>query len=119
MAQALASEEKGIAVALVGYRLSTQDTPSVKHPDHITDVYAALTFLVKNDSAYAYDSTQLVLVGHSVGAWMALASVMEPDLSFNRCEGALSMPVLDPRIQQAIGILVLVVSLSAHTGRHI
>ena len=105
------TQSENIAVALVEYRLSTEDAPEIQHPDHILDVYDALHFLVQNAHGYPYDSRRLILVGHSVGAWMALASVMEPDASISLPKNALTMPVLDASVRSAIDTIVLVVCM--------
>lgn len=103
---------ENMAVALIEYRLSTKDAPEIQHPDHILDVYDALRFLVQNTQKYPYDAQRIVLVGHSVGAWMALASVMEPDASVTLPQGALTMPVLDASVRSAIDTIVLVVRMT-------
>ncbi|KAJ5620349.1 hypothetical protein N7510_004333 [Penicillium lagena] len=71
--------------ASISYRLSAhpnhpqdpQSTPSAefrdaKHPDHISDVEAALTFL---QTTYGFGS-RYILVGHSCGATLAFQTVM-------------------------------------------
>lgn len=63
--ETLASMANGKAVNVFGvnYRLS----PEVKHPTHLKDVNAALEMIVRD-----YPSEKLGLVGHSVGATIAL-----------------------------------------------
>lgn len=51
----------------------------------------------------------MVLVGHSVGAWMALASIMEPDIPAGSSSSVIQMPVLEATIRSAIRTVVLVV----------
>lgn len=60
---ALLASDKPINVFGVNYRLS----PEVKHPAHLQDVNLALDYIIKK-----YPSERLKLVGHSVGATIAL-----------------------------------------------
>ncbi|WFD45110.1 hypothetical protein MPSI1_003787 [Malassezia psittaci] len=107
MAHALVTRSE-LAVALIEYRLSTSDAPNVKHPDHVQDVFDALQYLVRNEKALPYQTTHMVIVGHSVGAWMALAAVMEPTIHTQDQNQAASMPFLAPSIRSAIQKVVLV-----------
>lgn len=59
----LVKDIEDISAASLNYRLS----PEVVHPVHILDVIAGLEFLVKN-----YPVDEIVLVGHSAGAFLAL-----------------------------------------------
>ena len=89
---------RGLAVAIVNYRLSTRDepdqTPKVLHPSHVSDVHDALRLLAKRGSW-----KDVTLVGHSVGAWLVLAALVT--------EGK-DMPRLEKDIQAGIGKVVLV-----------
>ncbi|KAI3198413.1 hypothetical protein CBS147311_6439 [Penicillium roqueforti] len=70
--------------ASISYRLSAhpnhpqdsntapKDFQNAKHPDHITDVEAALSFL---QNTYGF-GTRYILVGHSCGATLAFQAVM-------------------------------------------
>lgn len=58
---------KGITVAIVNYRISSQ-TNDIRVPDHARDVAEAISFLAVNKAKYAYDSARIYLVGHSAGA---------------------------------------------------
>ena len=69
------------------------------------DVFAGLAYLVENVGRLPYDADNVTLVGHSVGAWMALACVMEPGSTGH----VLPMPTLARAVQQAIKRVVLVV----------
>lgn len=93
LARHLASSGQ-IAVAVIGYRLTvlkSEDGPDQpfdkpiyenQHPAHVDDLFAALQFLVltqpKNGEPCSYyDRNRIILVGHSVGAWMAAALLLE------------------------------------------
>ncbi|CAO1636584.1 unnamed protein product [Parajaminaea phylloscopi] len=78
--------QHGVAVAVVGYRLSlkAEDESAPEgssgytnpHPTHIEDVFAALRLLLVDGARREqcpYDTQRAILVGHSVGAWMASA----------------------------------------------
>jgi len=78
--------ESGIAVANLNYRL----TPKVRHPEHVRDVAAALSWLRQRADDYGYDPNRMVLAGHSAGAhlaslvaldrrWLREADGSEPD----------------------------------------
>lgn len=90
---------RGVTVVNVNYRLSTDSLPSVRHPDHINDVYAALTYLVDNADVLGINP-RITLVGHSVGAWMVLGALTQ-----HKDE----MPELDERILSHITAAVAVV----------
>ena len=51
----------------INYRLS----PDVRHPAHIQDVAAAVSWVLKNISDYGGDPAHLTLMGHSAGAHLA------------------------------------------------
>ncbi|CAO1624627.1 unnamed protein product [Jaminaea pallidilutea] len=93
LARHLASSGQ-IAVAVIGYRLTvlkSEDGPDEpfhkpiyenQHPAHVDDLFAALQFLVltqprEGEPCSYYDRNCLILVGHSVGAWMASALLLE------------------------------------------
>lgn len=87
------------------------------HPTHLEDVYAALRFLLlpsesdkhrskrvkkSNDQEgraldvaqkYGYDDSRVVIVGHEVGAWLAMATLLDPPRSSS---GSIRMPSLCP-----------------------
>lgn len=77
--------QRGIAVALVEYRLSLRDEQTGiianQHPAHLHDVFAALRYLLLNqDSSSApYSIDHVCLAGHSVGAWMISAALLDCD----------------------------------------
>ena len=58
---------KGVAVALVRYRLA----PAHAHPAQAEDVAAALAYLVRSADKYGYDGKRIFLAGHSAGAHLA------------------------------------------------
>lgn len=92
-------ESNGLAVAVVTYRLTTEATPDVRHPAHVCDVYDALKYLVEHAHELGF-MPRLTLVGHSVGAWMALGALTTH-------QGG--MPELDARVASHIDRAVLVV----------
>lgn len=69
--------QRGITVALVEYRLSLRDEKtgviSNQHPAHLEDVFAALRLLVLDQDH------DVCLAGHSVGAWMISAALLDCD----------------------------------------
>ncbi|KAJ2853415.1 hypothetical protein FB639_006544, partial [Coemansia asiatica] len=69
-----------VAVALVNYRLSTRNPDSVRHPDHLNDVRAAVEFLITNQEypgSELIDKNNVFLVGHSAGAHLAMMTVLD------------------------------------------
>ncbi|CAH0475738.1 unnamed protein product [Peronospora belbahrii] len=58
----------------VNYRLS----PEVKHPEHVKDVAASLTWLHRNIYKYGGDPEKLVLVGYSAGAHLVMQVLADP-----------------------------------------
>ncbi|PWN28334.1 alpha/beta-hydrolase [Jaminaea rosea] len=96
MARSLAAQS-GAVVAVIDYRLTlpTADSSASssnehveftnRHPAHIEDVYAALRFLLLPNNGgktaaerFGYDPSNAFLMGHSVGAWMAAAVLLDP-----------------------------------------
>jgi kynurenine formamidase len=69
LSQALTSQFSG---ASIDYRLS----PEVHHPDHLYDVIEGLRFLT-----LLYEVEQIVLVGHSAGAFISLQAVTKNSLT--------------------------------------
>jgi acetyl esterase/lipase len=65
--------EKGFAVVAVGYRLS----PKVKAPAYIEDAAAAVAWVFKNIRKYGGNPDQVVLSGHSAGAYLALMITLD------------------------------------------
>lgn len=88
LGEALAT--RGVAVALVGYRLSlaiegtdATDAPcySNPHPAHLEDIFSALRYLILQRTSLhrdEYDANNILLAGHSVGAWMVAAVLLDP-----------------------------------------
>lgn len=98
VAQRLA--ERGIAVAMVGYRLN----PAVKFPGYVDDAATALAWVRANIAPHGGDPARVVLGGHSAGAYLAL------------------MVALDDRFLRAHGLepsaLAGVVALSSQMSTH-
>lgn len=74
--------KKGIAVAVISYRLTaaTWQNPMLKegiqHPEHIKDVARAFNWVYKNAETYKYDKTSIFVSGYSSGGHLsALLSV--------------------------------------------
>ncbi len=69
---------QGWAFASVNYRLSTPPPPGqppVRHPDHVSDVAAAVAWIRSNAAANRIDPSRVLLLGHSSGAFLvSLAS---------------------------------------------
>ncbi|MEM9839558.1 MAG: alpha/beta hydrolase fold domain-containing protein [Pseudomonadota bacterium] len=74
----------GIAVASVGHRLSSavwQDpelTEGVQHPAHISDIAAAVAWLIDNASNYDLNADHIVIGGFSSGAHLAALLAADP-----------------------------------------
>jgi len=60
----------GIAVAVINYRLSS-DSNKIVHPSHTEDCAAALQWLHTNANQFGYDRSNIFILGHSCGAFMA------------------------------------------------
>jgi acetyl esterase/lipase len=58
---------QGYVYVSINYRLS----PDVRHPAHIEDVAAAVSWVLENIATYGGDPAQLTLMGHSAGAHLA------------------------------------------------
>ena len=59
--------ERGFVTVVPNYRLS----PSVMHPAHVEDAAAAVAWVRNNIARYGGDSTSIVVIGHSAGAYLA------------------------------------------------
>lgn len=80
---ATALSAAGIAVALVGYRLSDTDLRSerpdrIRHPDHVRDVAAATRYLRDHAGELGLDSSRFALMGHSAGALLTGVLMANP-----------------------------------------
>lgn len=65
-----------LCCAIINYRLSPLTVPEdsedhFKHPGHVQDCAAALSYLYSNSTAYSYDVHNVIIIGHSAGAFMA------------------------------------------------
>lgn len=101
----------GKAVAVIDYRLSVKDEgtglPKHIHPAHVNDVNAALDFLRRHDGV---PETDWIVVGHSIGAWLALAAIIVGVTRSGNAEYPKPMPVPKSESVDCIRSLVLVVS---------
>ncbi|KAJ2771838.1 hypothetical protein IWQ56_001627 [Coemansia nantahalensis] len=74
-----------LAVAVINYELSSRAADSVRHPDHLNSVAAAVRFLV-TDQSYpgrsAVDTSQVHLMGHSAGAHLLMLLLVAPHAEF-------------------------------------
>ncbi|KAK0552567.1 Glucan 1,3-beta-glucosidase 3 [Tilletia horrida] len=83
----------GVATASINYRRSPlpDDIAQGKvepsfHPNHVHDVHAALRYLLidrpatwkTNDKEPEYDTNNVILTGHSCGAWLVAAVMLDP-----------------------------------------
>ncbi|KAL9940423.1 hypothetical protein V8E36_001128 [Tilletia maclaganii] len=88
LATSASSTEAGSphAVALINYRLSpptpqTSHTTPVFHPAHINDIHAALRYILlhrPHQFPGEYDIRDVILGGHSVGAWLVASVMLDP-----------------------------------------
>lgn len=76
-----AFKELGCAVANVEYRLM----PHVRLADVVSDVVAALQLLTQQ-----FPNAQLILIGHSAGAHLALSALKNPEIK-NRTKGVIAI----------------------------
>lgn len=104
------------AVALVDYRLTLKDSieeNTIRHPDHINDVYSALELLFNQATAskHHYEPTKAILVGHSAGGWMVLSAALASEGNQSSYSGPVpDMPPLKASIRKTIRAFVAVVS---------
>lgn len=68
---------RGIAVAIINYRLSTRSNGS-RHPDPVHDGAAAIHWLKKSAKTYGYRDDCIVVGGHSAGAHMTGLLTLDP-----------------------------------------
>ncbi|MCR9253639.1 MAG: alpha/beta hydrolase fold domain-containing protein [bacterium] len=79
--------EKGIAVAVMSYRLSPaefRDPPKrdgIQHPEHIRDVARAFKWVYSNASKYGYDQEKLFISGFSAGGHLSALFAMDKSYS--------------------------------------
>ncbi len=75
---------QGIAVAVVGYRLSPgtwkdpKRTQGIQHPEHIKDVARAFAWIYDKASKYGYDKHAIFVSGYSAGAHLSALLAMDP-----------------------------------------
>ncbi|KAJ1958040.1 hypothetical protein EC988_000518 [Linderina pennispora] len=68
-----------LAVAVINYRLSVRGDPATMHPMHLNDTVSAVEFLVAGQypGSDRVDTGSVYLVGHSAGAQLAGALVLQ------------------------------------------
>jgi acetyl esterase/lipase len=92
---AMLSEELGVLVASVDYRLA----PEHPYPAQVDDCYAGLEWLVQRAESLGIDAARLALYGASAGGGLAVACAMKarnlggPEISLLMC----IYPMLDDR----------------------
>ena len=86
----LALASRGIATAVIDYRLFPQAKPA----EQIADVNAAVAFLKTHAAEYNIDSKAILVVGHSAGGHLALLAAWQGHNADIRAVVALS-PILD------------------------
>ncbi|SPO20687.1 related to Serine protease [Ustilago trichophora] len=100
---------KGKAVAVLDYRLSVKDKntglPKVIHPVHAEDVNAALLFLHGRIDVPKKD---WVVVGHSIGAWLTLAAIIDGIPREGNSQYPAPMPLPNSAARDCIKTCVLV-----------
>lgn len=93
---------QGVAVAVVGYRLSGTDG-IVRHPDHVKDCAAAIRWLRTNAAKHGCNPKRIFVAGHSAGAHMAAMLALDSSLragpvaGFIGLEGIYDLPALVKR----------------------
>ena len=85
--------QAGYVVAVMNYRLAPQHI----YPDYVQDVALAVKYLAQHVQAYGGDPQQLVLLGHSAGAFNVVAAVNDA-----RFLDAVHVPV--SQIKAVVGI---------------
>jgi len=105
---------KGKAVAVIDYRLSVKDEktglPKHIHPTHAQDVNAALAFLHSRQDVLARN---WIVIGHSIGAWLTLAAIIDGTPRSGDTQHPAPMPVPSSGARDCIKRCVLVVSMAA------
>lgn len=86
----IALAKRGIATAVIDYRLHPQATLT----DQLADVTAAASFMHENAARYKVDASQIFLAGHSAGGHLALMVLWGKGPTFIKGATALS-PILD------------------------
>lgn len=74
-----------MSCAIINYRLSPLTVPEgsedhFKHPGHVEDCASAFLHLYENASKYNYDTSKVIVIGHSAGATMSAQLQFEPRL---------------------------------------
>ncbi|SNX81437.1 related to Serine protease [Melanopsichium pennsylvanicum] len=99
----------GKAVAIIDYRLSVKDEKSglakVIHPTHAQDVCDALSFLRRREDV---PKDGWIIVGHSIGAWLTLAAIIEGGVGTGNSIYPEPMPEPDKAARDAIKTCILV-----------
>jgi arylformamidase len=66
--------ENGVVFVSVNYRLS----PAAKHPDHVSDVAAAVRWVKEHIGEHGGDPKKIVLMGHSAGCHLVVLTTLDP-----------------------------------------
>lgn len=66
--------ESSIVFVSVNYRLS----PAAKHPDHVSDVAAAVRWVKDHIAEHGGDPKKIVLMGHSAGCHLVVLTTLDP-----------------------------------------
>ena len=66
--------ENGIVFVSVNYRLA----PAAQHPAHVSDVAAAVRWVVDHVAEYGGDPKKIVLMGHSAGCHLVALATLDP-----------------------------------------
>ncbi len=66
--------EHGIVFVSVNYRLA----PSAKHPDHVSDVTAAVRWVHEHAGEFGGNPRKIVLMGHSAGCHLVTLAALDP-----------------------------------------
>ncbi len=66
--------ENGVVFVSINYRLS----PPATHPAHVSDVAAAVRWVVDHASEFGGDPKKIVLMGHSAGCHLVTLAALDP-----------------------------------------
>lgn len=115
--------DRGLAVAVIDYRLSTKadsDAHSTNvHPVHCNDVISALGYLRhRARSACDIPTHYWTVVGHSVGAWLALSGLFVGSRNQAPAKYPERMPKPPQTVLHSISTCILVVRTNVvhHVG---
>jgi acetyl esterase/lipase len=66
--------ENGVVFVSTNYRLS----PAARHPAHVSDVAAAVRWVIDHIAEYGGDPKKVVLMGHSAGCHLVTLAALDP-----------------------------------------